>query len=262
MPPMSPRDRLIVALDVPTAKQALSMARDLSGKVGMVKVGLELFCSEGAPLVRQLKAYAPVFLDLKLHDIPETVKRTLEQLLQLNPRLINIHALGGTEMMKAAAEAVKTHRDKGGQTQLLAVTVLTSLDQDQLQAIGLTRKPENQVLHLARMAQDAGCDGVVCSALEATAVRHACGEDFHRLCPGIRFEGGAAHDQSRVVTPGGALRKGATWIVMGRPISQAPKPNLAVEAAVTELARTEDEIRAGAQTLGVTVQTLLKDIPE
>ena len=234
--PLAPADRLVVALDVPTRQQALDLARQLQGRVGMLKVGLELFCAEGPGFVQEVQAFAPVFLDLKLHDIPNTVRRALERLLPLDVRLINIHAQGGPAMIEAAAEAVQNHRKGGGRTQLLAVTVLTSLDQEALRRLGSTAEPGELALHLARLAKACGADGVVCSAQEAAQVKAACGEEFHRLTPGIRPQGAAAQDQSRVLTPGQALRNGATWLVVGRPITQAPDPAAAAEAILAEIA--------------------------
>jgi orotidine-5'-phosphate decarboxylase len=232
----SPVDRLVVALDVPTGAEALALTRQLQGRVGMVKVGLELFCAEGPAFVRELQKVAPVFLDLKLHDIPTTVRRALEALLPLDPRLINIHAQGGPAMMEAAMEAVRAHRQGGGSTQLLAVTVLTSLDREALARLGLTAEPGDMALHLAKLAQQCGCDGVVCSAQEAAAVRDACGEAFHRLTPGIRLPGAATQDQARVVTPAQALRGGSTWLVVGRPITRAADPAAAADTILADLA--------------------------
>jgi len=229
-------DRLVVALDVPTGEEALAMARTLSGRVGMFKVGLELFCAEGPALVRKVQEAGPVFLDLKLHDIPNTVQRALAAMLTLDPALVTIHTQGGPAMIEAAAEAVRAHRQKGGSTRLLGVTVLTSLGREALARMGSTAEPGDLALHLARMARECGCDGVVCSAQEAAAVRAACGEDFHRLTPGIRPGGVASQDQARVVTPAQALREGATWLVVGRPITQAPDPAAAAEAILAEMA--------------------------
>jgi orotidine-5'-phosphate decarboxylase len=232
---LSTVDRLVVALDVPSAAEALELARILKGRVGMLKVGLELFCAEGPAFVRQLQAYAPVFLDLKLHDIPTTVNRALQSLLSLDVRLINIHAQGGPAMIEAAAEAVQAHRAQGGCTELLAVTVLTSLDREALAAVGYITNPSELALDLARMARQHGADGVVCSAQEAAAVREACGENFHRLTPGIRPGGAAVQDQARVVTPKDALRNGSTWLVVGRPITRAADPAAAAEAILDEM---------------------------
>ena len=234
--PASPVDPLVVALDVPTGAEALALAAQLKGRVGMLKVGLELFCAGGPAFVRELQQHAPVFLDLKLHDIPNTVRRALEALLPLNPALINIHTQGGPAMMEAAAEAVRAHRQRGGTTQLLGVTVLTSLDREALARLGLTAEPGDMALHLARLARECGCDGVVCSAQEAAAVRDACGAGFHRLTPGIRPRGEATQDQARVVTPAQALRGGSTWLVVGRPITRAADPRAAADSILAEMA--------------------------
>ena len=231
-----PVDRLAVALDVPSAAEALELARTLEGRVGLLKVGLALFCAEGPAFIRKLQASAPVFLDLKFHDIPTTVQRALEAVLPLDPRLVNIHAQGGPAMIRAAAEAVRAHRARGGRTELLAVTVLTSLDKEALAATGHRDAPADLALRLARLAKEGGADGVVCSAQEAAAVREACGEAFRRLTPGIRPAGSDTQDQARVVTPAQALRNGATWLVVGRPITRAADPAAAADAILAELA--------------------------
>jgi orotidine-5'-phosphate decarboxylase len=232
----SPVERLVVALDVPSAGDALALAGRLQGRVGMFKVGLELFCAEGKGLVAELQALGPVFLDLKLHDIPTTVERALRRLLELDPRLINVHAQGGPAMLEAAARAVRAHREGGGRTELLAVTVLTSLDREALARAGQSADPSDLALHLARLSRDCGCDGVVCSAREAAAVREACGEGFHRLTPGIRPRGQDSQDQARVMDPASALAAGATWLVVGRPITHAADPAAAAEALLHEMA--------------------------
>ena len=233
--PLTPRERLVVALDLPTAAEALAMADRLAGRVGLLKVGLELFCAEGPAFVRELQKRVPVFLDLKLHDIPTTVRRALEAVLKLDPRLINVHAQGGPAMLEAAVEAMRVHRAAGGRTELLAVTVLTSLDREALAALGHAGRPEDLVLAYAKLAHQAGCGGVVCSAWEAAAIREACGEGFHRLTPGIRPAGTATQDQARVMTPAQALAQGATWLVVGRPITHAADPAAAAEAIVAEM---------------------------
>lgn len=232
---MNIRDRLVVALDVPTGKEAMALATLLRGHVGMVKVGLELFCGEGPGLLKELKSIAPVFLDLKFHDIPTTVHRALEAVLPLDPRLITIHASGGPQMMEAASEVVAAHRRRGGQTELLAVTVLTSLDREALARLGSPEDPGDLALHLAKLAKECGCDGVVCSAREAARIRDACGEGFHRLTPGIRPLGEQTMDQARVVDPSTALRNGSTWLVVGRPITQASDPVAAAQAILVEM---------------------------
>ena len=231
----SPVERLVVALDVPTASEALELTRKLSGRVGMVKVGLELFCAEGPSFVRELQRSAPVFLDLKFHDIPTTVQRALEAVLALDPRLVNVHAQGGPAMLEAAAGAVRAHRQRGGCTELLAVTVLTSLDREALARLGSTAEPADMALHLAKLARECGMDGVVCSAQEARLLREACGPDFRLLTPGIRPLGAAVQDQARVVTPAQALRDGATWLVVGRPITRAEDPAAAADAILREM---------------------------
>jgi len=233
---MSPADRLVVALDVPSASEALRLAEILKGRVGMLKIGLELFCAEGPAFVKSVQRYAPVFLDLKLHDIPTTVKRALETLLPLDPRLINIHAQGGPGMIQAASEAVRAHRSRGGQTELLAVTVLTSLDREALAAYGLAMEPGELALNLATLAQRHGADGVVCSAQEVTQLRQACGSGFSFLTPGIRPRGSETQDQARVVTPDQALRNGSTWLVVGRPITHAQDPGEAADRILSDMA--------------------------
>ena len=235
---MSLVDRLAVALDVSSAKEALELAKRLSGKVGVLKVGLELFCSEGPSIVREIQKFAPVFLDLKFHDIPTTVRRAMSAVLGLDPILINIHALGGLNMMREASELIKAHRQNGGRTRLLAVTILTSMDKRALEQLNLTNEPPEMVLHLARLAKSAGCDGVVCSAQESASLRAGCGDDFLLLTPGIRPKGAGTQDQARVVTPSEAIRSGSTWIVVGRPITHAPDPAAAAEAILLEMAGT------------------------
>lgn len=234
-PFLTPRERLVVALDVPSAREALALADRLAGRVGMLKVGLELFCAEGPAFVDELQDRVPVFLDLKLHDIPTTVKRAMDAVLRLDPRLINVHAQGGPAMLEAAVEAVRAHRAAGGRTELLAVTVLTSLDREALAALGHAAPPDELALAYAKLARQAGCDGVVCSAWEAAAIGAACGEAFHRLTPGIRPAGAALQDQARVMTPAQALAQGATWLVVGRPVTHAPDPAAAAEAIVAEM---------------------------
>jgi len=237
MNPLHPMaKRLVVALDVPSAERALSLARQLQGRVGLLKVGLELFCSEGPALVREIQKVAPVFLDLKLHDIPTTVRKALEAVLKLDPRLVDVHAQGGPAMLEAAVEAVRRHRQSGGSTELLAVTVLTSLDREAMARLGNTAEPTDLALHLAKLSHELGCDGVVCSALEARNIRQACGVEFRLLTPGIRPRDTTVNDQARVMTPAQALREGATWLVVGRPITQAEDPASAAEAILAEMA--------------------------
>jgi orotidine-5'-phosphate decarboxylase len=234
---MSQVNRLAVALDMPTAADALKLAKCLQGKAGVLKVGLELFCAEGPGIVKELQRFAPVFLDLKLHDIPTTVKRALGSVLRLDPLLVNVHALGGLDMMRAAAESVKEHRRSGGRTRLLAVTALTSMDESSLMKLGLEGNSSSVVLRLANLAKDAGCDGVVCSGQESAMLRSSCGEGFLLLTPGIRPRGADAQDQARVMTPSEAISAGSTWIVVGRPITHAPSPAAAADAILSEMGK-------------------------
>ena len=239
MKSMSPIDSLVVALDVPSVKEAIALAECLSGVVGVFKVGLELFCAEGPDIVRGIQKYAPVFLDLKLHDIPTTVKRAMSAVLDLDPLLINIHALGGLDMMMAASETIKAHRQNGGRTRLLAVTILTSMDSAALEQLNIAGEPSEAALRLARLAKRAGCDGVVCSAMESAMTRAECGEEFLLLTPGIRPLGAETQDQVRVVTPSEAVKSGSNWIVVGRPITRAPDPAAAAKAILSEMAGAE-----------------------
>jgi orotidine-5'-phosphate decarboxylase len=233
---MTPVDRLAVALDVPSGKEAIELAKCLSGKAGVLKVGLELFCAEGPGIVRDLQKFAPVFLDLKFHDIPTTVGRALSSVLALDPLIVNLHSLGGLDMMLEASGLIKKHRQNGGRTRLLAVTVLTSMDSAALEQLNMKEGPAGMVMHLARMAKNAGCDGVVCSAQESAPLRSELGHDFLLLTPGIRPRGAGAQDQARVVTPAEAIKSGSTWIVVGRPITHAPDPAAAAAAILSEMA--------------------------
>ena len=235
MVPMKPKDRLVVALDLPTAAEALAMADRVAPHAGMLKVGLELFCAEGPAFVRELQQRVPVFLDLKFHDIPTTVRKALEAVLPLDPALINVHAQGGPAMLETASQAVRRHREQGGRTELLAVTVLTSLGREEWARLGHAGDPSSMALAFAELAEEQGCDGVVCSAWEARRIGEVCGDHFRRLCPGIRPKGSAAQDQARVMDPATAVREGATWIVVGRPITAAADPAAAAQAMLREL---------------------------
>lgn len=224
---------ILVALDVPSAREALALADTLRGAVGGYKVGSQLFTAEGPDIVRALAMRGDrVFLDLKFHDIPNTVAGAISSACRLGAWMVNVHAAGGPAMMAAAKDAAD-RAATGGQARpiVIAVTVLTSMDAATLGTIGITKSPLAQVLHLARLAQDAGLDGVVASPLETAAIRAACGPDFQIVTPGIR--GGAAgeakNDQSRTMTPGEAVRAGANYLVVGRPITAAADPRLAAQ---------------------------------
>lgn len=214
--------RIIVALDNMSPADALDLAARLPADRCRVKVGKELFTRAGPPLVESLRRLGlGVFLDLKFHDIPNTVAQACRAAADLGVWMVNVHALGGRRMMVAAREAI----ERASQRPLLtAVTVLTSHSPQELTEIGLAGAPEGNVLRLARLAQEAGLDGVVCSALEASALRAVCGAKFLLVTPGIRPVGSDAGDQRRVVTPREAVSRGANYLVVGRPITAADDP--------------------------------------
>jgi orotidine-5'-phosphate decarboxylase len=225
--PKIPDPKIIVALDYAEASKALQLVQQLDSGLCHLKVGKELFTAAGPALVEQLvdKGYG-VFLDLKFHDIPNTVAKACEVASQLGVWMLNVHACGGIAMMQAARDGVAK---SGKSPKLIAVTVLTSMDQSTLNQLGVQGSVEDQVLRLARLAQQAGLDGVVCSAQEASALRTALGQDFCLVTPGIRPANASADDQSRIVTPAEALRLGASYLVIGRPITQATVPLLSLQ---------------------------------
>jgi len=233
--PKHPRERLIVALDVPRASEALRLAEELSGEVGLFKVGLELFCAEGPDLVKALSRHARIFLDLKFLDIPNTVTGALRSVLPLDPYFLTVHATGGMPMMKAVSELLQTHRQQGGQTRSLAVTVLTSFDETEWKNLGQTHDTAASVLNLARLAQQSGMDGGVCSPQEARQLRQHLGTSFHLVCPGIRPIGSDLGDQVRVSDPASALQAGADYLVVGRPITASTHPREAAHALVESI---------------------------
>jgi orotidine-5'-phosphate decarboxylase len=208
--------------------------RKLRRAVGLFKVGSQLFTAEGPRSVEKLAdAGAQIFLDLKFHDIPNTVAKAVSAAAKLpHVRLLTLHAAGGTAVMQAAREATGDRKDR---PKLLAVTVLTSFDEATLREIGISGPIENRAVALARLATQAGMDGAVCSAHEARAVRMACGPKFVILIPGVRPRSGAANDQSRIATPAEAVRAGADYLVVGRPITAAPNPKSAVSDIVDEM---------------------------
>lgn len=230
---------ILVALDVASAREALALADTLRGAVGGYKVGLQLFSAEGPDIVRALTMRGDrVFLDLKFHDIPNTVAGAIGSACRLGAWMMNVHAAGGPAMMAAARDAARTAGDADGARPLvIAVTVLTSMDAATLAATGVNRSPLEQVVHLARLTQDAGLDGVVASPLETTAIRAACGPDFVIVTPGIRggAAGDAKQDQSRTMRPGEARAAGASYLVVGRPITAAADPRSAAAAILSEL---------------------------
>ena len=228
------RSRLIVALDVPDAASAAALVKRLDGTCRWFKVGMELFTAAGpAVLEPLLKRGHSVFLDLKFHDIPNTVAGAVRSAAGLGVRMVNVHASGGPAMLAAAREALE---GRANPPELLAVTMLTSMDQAQTSAIGYDRSPAEQVELLARMTMKAGIRGFVCSAQEVATLRALTGPEGVLVTPGIRPAGAAKGDQSRIATPAEALQQGASYLVVGRPISQAADPAEAAEAVVREMA--------------------------
>jgi len=237
--PAEAGQRILVALDVDERERALTLARELRGEVGGFKIGMRLFFRHGPRMVEELAGVGGrLFLDLKLHDIPETVAQGVRALVGLGAHIINVHAAGGLAMMRAAAEAARTEAARAGvpAPKLVAVTVLTSLEQENLsRELGFGDDLESVVLAWAGLAKAAGLDGVVSSPLELTALRAALGPDFLLITPGIRPAGAQLQDQKRVMTPAQAVRAGADYLVIGRPITAAPDPVAAVRAIAGEL---------------------------
>jgi orotidine-5'-phosphate decarboxylase len=228
------RDRLIVALDTPDAEKTRALVQKLGDSVSFYKVGKELFTAVGPSIVAELVTGGKkIFLDLKFHDIPNTVAGAVRSAASLGVSLLTVHASGGSKMLLAAAEAAAQSETR---PTVLAVTVLTSLTAPDLEKIGVTGSLEAQVLRLATLAIDAGCGGIVASAQEAPQLRHALGTAFTLVTPGIRPTGSVAADQARVVSPEAAIRAGADYLVVGRPISAADDP---AEAAHTILHQIE-----------------------
>ncbi len=231
-------DRLIVALDVPTLEDMKSLVMTLGDTVNHYKVGMELFYREGPATVQYLKKTGKkVFLDLKLHDIPNTVAEGLCSLLHLGVDMFNVHASGGYTMMKTAADRLHAAAESLGvkPPKLLAVTILTSISDEEWHTLGMSGSVAEQVLHLAKLSREAGLDGVVASPQEAGAIRKACGHDFLIVTPGIRPTNSAVDDQSRIAAPAMALRAGASHLVVGRPIRAAAEPKAAAQAILAEM---------------------------
>jgi len=228
---MKPKERLIVALDVPSAEQARRLVDRLSGAAGMLKVGSQLFTAAGPDFVRELVGRGEkVFLDLKYHDIPNTVANAVSSACRLGVSLLTVHALGGRQMLEAAVGVLPAVG-----TRLLAITVLTSHDEASLEDVGLRGSLRESVERLARIAKQAGLDGVVASPHEVELIREACGRDMLIVTPGIRPGGAGRDDQARHATPAAALAAGADYIVVGRPISEARDPAAAADAILKEL---------------------------
>ena len=224
---------VVVAIDTPDLGKAVALAKTLKGAVGGVKLGLEFFCAHGPAGVREVAALGlPVFLDLKLHDIPNTVAGAVNSLSPLNPAILTVHAAGGRAMLEAAKRSAPVG------CKVVAVTVLTSLDSSDLEAAGVSGTPAEQVERLAALARSSGLDGIVCSGAEVGAARAAWPEGFF-VVPGVRPAGGDVGDQKRVVTPGQALADGASVLVVGRPITGASDP---AEAARSLLPSLSNEV--------------------
>jgi orotidine-5'-phosphate decarboxylase len=236
-----PRSSLIVALDFDSLSTALKFAEKVADVVGMFKIGSQLFTTAGPEAVRQVaKLNADIFLDLKFHDIPNTVAGAVLASAALpNVQLVNVHALGGTAMMQAAAQAVSAGVPMGAdRTRLLAVTLLTSMDAKAVGEVGISGPPKSRVVKLAKLTQKAGVDGVVASVQEAKDIRKACGREFLIVTPGVRpkTDEPKKDDQARTATPREAIKAGADFIVVGRPILAAPDPRAAAQEIVDEIA--------------------------
>ena len=227
--PSTPNERIVVALDVPTLAEAEELARQLVGAVGWFKVGLELFAVHGPAAVEAIRAHGPVFLDLKLHDIPTTVERSAARIADLGVGLVTVHAGGGAPMVAAAV------RGLGDAGEVLAVTVLTSTSDEELAAIGLA-PAATQVPRLARLATEAGAPGLVCAPRDLAAVRAAVGPGIRLVTPGVRAAGAGSDDHARSATPTAAVAAGADLLVVGRPITRAEDPAAAAAAIAASLA--------------------------
>ena len=213
---------IILAVDTKSDLEAYEISQEVSGYVGAIKLGLEYFDTYGPEGIRKIQEIGiPIFLDLKLHDIPMTVKKTIETLSDINPAIINVHAFGGQQMMKYALEGLG---EASKNTSLVAVTVLTSLNDDDMTILGIDYPVKDLVQNLAKLTKDSGLAGVVCSAEEIVLVRKVCGKDFIIIVPGIRPEGSQKDDQKRVMTPKQAISLGADYLVIGRPITKSKDP--------------------------------------
>ena len=213
---------IIVAIDKNSETEAYELSKELRGHIGAVKLGLEYFNTYGPEGIIKIKNLdIPIFLDLKIHDIPQTVKKTIDTLSSLRPAILNVHALGGKKMMEYALKAIS---QSSPETHLIAVTILTSLDNDDLSMMGVDISTKNLVSNLAKLTKESGLSGVVCSSEEIKIVRKSCGKNFKIIVPGIRPEGFSNNDQKRVMTPKEAIILGADHLVIGRPITESKDP--------------------------------------
>ncbi len=226
---------VFVALDTPDLSKARELARLVRGAAGGLKVGLEFITAQGPSGIREIAAFGlPLFVDVKFHDIPNTVAGASRELVKLGAKLFNIHVSGGEAMMRASVEAA---RAVDPDVKVIGVTVLTSLEDRDLESVGQRSPAQDQVVRLAKLAKHSGLDGVVCSPREIAPVRAACGPDFLIVTPGVRPKGADLADQRRVMTPGEAARAGADIVVIGRPITMAPDPAAAARAIAAEIAQ-------------------------
>jgi orotidine-5'-phosphate decarboxylase len=239
MPEDNPSGRIIIALDVKTRKEALSLVQELP-EAKTFKVGLTLFASQGPSLLKDIQDLGKnIFLDLKLHDIPHQIAGAVSVAVRLGTYMMTLHASGGREMMARAAEAAEKDASQTGQEKplLLAVTVLTSLKEEQLREMGMDERVNEQVLRLARLAEESGMDGVVCSPQEIDIIKGEFGREFLVVSPGIRPLWSDAQDQKRILTPAEAFKKGVDYMVIGRPVTKAASPPEALRKIIDELDR-------------------------
>ena len=232
------KNPIICALDTTDVGQAKTLSQQLAGNVGALKLGLEFFTANGAAGVAQIASAAfPVFLDLKFHDIPNTVAKAIKATASIDAFMMTVHTQGGAAMMRASADASSENAAKTGNNRALivGVTILTSLDQNDLGSIGVAGNVADQAVRLAELAQKSGLDGVVCSPHEIELIRKACGPDFTLVVPGIRPAGSSAGDQKRVLTPKEARDLGASYLVIGRPITESADPKMAAGAILSSL---------------------------
>ena len=232
------KNPIICAVDTTSVSDAKKLAGELVGSVGALKLGLEFFTANGAAGVHEIASQnAPVFLDLKFHDIPNTVAKAIKATAGMDVFMITVHAAGGAAMMRAAADAAQEVATKTGKPKALVVgvTVLTSLDTNDMNEIGYLNDAGSQALRLAGFARSNGLDGIVCSPHEVASIRAQCGMDFTLVCPGIRPAGSSAGDQKRIMTPKEAVQAGADYLVIGRPITEAASPKNAAQEILASL---------------------------
>ncbi len=235
---LKPSERILCALDTTNVEEAAILAGELSPHVGGIKLGLEFFGANGPQgFLEVAKANRNIFLDLKLHDIPNTVAKSIHALMPLRPKIMTIHTAGGSAMMKAASEAATLAAKNEGCERpiIIGVTILTSLDNEDIEAIGFQNKVSMQVVKLARLAKESGLDGVVCSPHEIKLIKESCGADFKLVVPGIRPAGSDTGDQKRVMTPEEAVSLGADYLVIGRPITKSDNPAQSAQLIANEI---------------------------